>query len=86
MKAKPHSLALPHWYVLVLAIGQQLDSRHRKQRVLTNISKCLKPLCLLVGFMFVQVRLLVGLCFGSRGSRVQISPSRQVKPQFRGLS
>jgi len=28
MKAKPHSLALPHWYVLVLAIGQQLDSRH----------------------------------------------------------
>jgi len=36
--------------------------------------------------MFVQVRLLIGLSYGEWESRDQISPSRQIKPEFKHFS
>ena len=86
MKAKPHSLALPRWYVLVYSQGHDRDTRGLKTTSIDHQLQVLKPLMFTGWFYVCAGCVYIRLNFGSRGSRVQISPSRQVKPQFKGLS
>ena len=41
---------------------------------------------LLVGVMFVQVRLLINLSYGGWALRDQIEPSRKIKPEHKQFS